>query len=228
MDTAADTDAAVLVALRVAGSTDLDGLIDRTGRSAAEVQSALARLDTDGAVRHRSAAPAGWALTSEGRPRGEEHLASLAAEPAVRRGLTEAYERFRRLNPRLLAACTRWQVRSVGGVDVVNDHADAGHDAAAVDDLGSIHSAVDGLLADLEQVHPVLDGYRRRFDRAMRAVRSGDRPWFASPLVDSFHTVWFELHEHLLAILGLDRSSEQTPAGNPAGPPDVGQHEESQ
>jgi hypothetical protein len=26
-----------------------------------------------------------------------------------------------------------------------------------------------------------------------------------SPLIDSFHTVWFELHEHLLATLGIER-----------------------
>jgi hypothetical protein len=29
-------------------------------------------------------------------------------------------------------------------------------------------------------------------------------------VVDSYHTVWFELHEDLLCTLGLERSSETT------------------
>jgi hypothetical protein len=29
-------------------------------------------------------------------------------------------------------------------------------------------------------------------------------------MIPSFHTVWFELHEDLLATLGLDRSAEHT------------------
>ena len=27
-------------------------------------------------------------------------------------------------------------------------------------------------------------------------------------MIDSYHTVWFELHEDLLATLGIERSSE--------------------
>jgi hypothetical protein len=39
-------------------------------------------------------------------------------------------------------------------------------------------------------------------------VRAGEGDWFTSPLVDSYHTVWFELHEDLLATLGLERAEE--------------------
>ncbi|MDQ1375434.1 MAG: hypothetical protein QOJ09_2772, partial [Actinomycetota bacterium] len=28
------------------------------------------------------------------------------------------------------------------------------------------------------------------------------------PLIDSYHTVWFELHEDLLSTLGIERGSE--------------------
>ena len=33
-------------------------------------------------------------------------------------------------------------------------------------------------------------------------MRAGDPDWFTRPTVDSYHTVWFELHENLLATLG--------------------------
>jgi pyruvate,orthophosphate dikinase len=30
----------------------------------------------------------------------------------------------------------------------------------------------------------------------------------ARPIIDSYHTVWFELHEDLMAINGLTRAAE--------------------
>ena len=49
--------------------------------------------------------------------------------------------------------------------------------------------------------------YRRRLTAALARVRRGDREWFTSPTLDSYHTVWFELHEDLLVALGLTRRS---------------------
>jgi hypothetical protein len=40
-------------------------------------------------------------------------------------------------------------------------------------------------------------------------VSEGERDWLTSPRVDSYHTVWMELHEELLAALGLERGSEE-------------------
>ncbi len=43
---------------------------------------------------------------------------------------------------------------------------------------------------------------------ALARVRTGDSQWFTSPAVESYHTVWFELHEDLLQTLGINRSDE--------------------
>ena len=32
--------------------------------------------------------------------------------------------------------------------------------------------------------------------------------WLVRPLIDSYHTVWFELHEELILAAGLTRESE--------------------
>lgn len=209
-------DEAVLVCLRVAGSLQPEGLADRIGAPVARVEGVLGRLCEAGLVQHRLAAPAGWSLTQEGRTAAEAVMARRLDGSGRRQRLEELYEAFRRLNGDLLEACTRWQLREVDGVQVVNDHTEADHDAAAVAALAEVHSAVGPILAELEAVPLGFDGYGRRFERAMDAVRSGDRPWFASPLVDSYHSVWFELHEHLLASLGLRRADEQPPASEPA------------
>jgi len=41
-------------------------------------------------------------------------------------------------------------------------------------------------------------------------VQGGDGEWFTKPTVDSYHTVWFELHENLLATLGIERGAERS------------------
>jgi hypothetical protein len=38
-------------------------------------------------------------------------------------------------------------------------------------------------------------------------VRGAARQWFTSRAVDSFHTVWFELHEDLLQTLAVPRAT---------------------
>jgi hypothetical protein len=44
-------------------------------------------------------------------------------------------------------------------------------------------------------------------------MRAGDTSWFTRPLVDSYHTVWFELHEELIGAAGLTREDEAS-SGN--------------
>lgn len=68
------------------------------------------------------------------------------------------------------------------------------------------------------QVVPLLDGLGRALERfasyaprlgfALDRVHAGSTDWVDKATIDSFHTVWFELHEDLLATLGRDRASE--------------------
>ena len=63
----------------------------------------------------------------------------------------------------------------------------------------------------LGQLERVLDRFRIHLPRlrfALERVQAGDTQWFTGASIESFHTVWFELHEDLLATLGLDRAAE--------------------
>ena len=52
-------------------------------------------------------------------------------------------------------------------------------------------------------------GVPASFDEAALArLHAGDKDWFTKPLIDSYHTVWFQLHEDLLTTLGIERSQE--------------------
>ena len=57
----------------------------------------------------------------------------------------------------------------------------------------------------LTAADPSYIGYARRLHRARDAIEEGNIEYLASPLVDSYHTAWFEWHERLLTTLGLKR-----------------------
>jgi hypothetical protein len=100
--------------------------------------------------------------------------------------------------------CTDWQVRD----EEPNDHADAEYDAKVLTRLRDVDDGVDGVLADLAALLDRYGTYRPRFDAALARIDAGEREWFTKPLIDSYHTIWFELHEDLLSTLGLERSQE--------------------
>ena len=55
---------------------------------------------------------------------------------------------------------------------------------------------------------PRLARYAHRLDAAAAAVAAGDGRYIASPRVDSYHGVWFELHEDLIRLAGRTREDE--------------------
>ncbi|HEY2997720.1 MAG TPA: hypothetical protein VGJ43_04045 [Acidimicrobiales bacterium] len=198
----------VLHGLRLKGVAGPDALAEATGLPAAEVGDRLAELATAGLVVERTGALTGWSLTPAGRA---EHARLVGREVDAARARTTisgAYQRFRALNAGVLDACSRWQVRDVAGRTVLNDHADPGYDATVVADLADLearaHPLCDDLAATLDRYAP----YGPRLHRAVERVEAGDGDWFTKPVMPSFHTVWFELHEDLLTTLGLDRGAE--------------------
>jgi hypothetical protein len=90
----------------------------------------------------------------------------------------------------------------------VNDHADAAYDQQVVVRLITLHDQVRPIVADLRGHLARFASYSARLRGAVEKVSEGDKDWFTKPTIDSYHTVWFELHEDLLATLGLERAKE--------------------
>ena len=103
--------------------------------------------------------------------------------------------------------CTAWQLKDPV-TQVLNDHDDPDYDRAVVDRLAALHERVQPVLADLREALDRYRPYGERFRAALGEVLAGDGRYVADPMVSSYHTVWFELHEDLLATLGIDRASE--------------------
>ena len=74
-------------------------------------------------------------------------------------------------------------------------------------DLALVDEALGPLAARLADVLERFRGYDTRFSAALRRVDAGDPTWVNRTGADSCHTVWMELHEDLLATLGIPRGA---------------------
>lgn len=116
-----------------------------------------------------------------------------------------AYEDFERINVQLKALITDWQTISVGGERIANDHSNPAHDAAMIDRLGDLHERADRILERLAAGHSRLAFYRTRLLSALEQAEDGAIEWVSDAKIESYHTLWFELHEDLLRMVGRQR-----------------------
>ena len=155
---------------------------------------------------------AGVAKEAKGRymltPEGRDLLRSRIDEErgtVDQVALRAAYEEFGVHNSALKQLVTDWQL--VNGT-TPNDHTDAAYDAAIVTRLGALHASFLPLAERVVVIAPRLAPYPVRFTGALQRVQSGEHTWIARPMIDSYHTVWFELHEELIGLAGLSRADE--------------------
>ena len=200
----------VLHALRLKGFAAGDAVVAQTGVDGQQVVTLLEQLQDDRMVVHRGGRVTGWALTPTGRRRHAELLAEELDGAGVREQVDLAYRRFLQANKVLLAVCTDWQMRDQDGPQVANDHSDPVYDKAVIERLGRVDQGIQPVCDDLSKLLARFTTYGPRLRRALEKVENGDVDWFTKPMIDSYHTVWFELHEDLLATLGIERSKEES------------------
>ncbi len=145
--------------------------------------------------------PRGAALTPEGRAWVQEQLAAERAE-IDSGGLNSCYERFLPLNDRFKRLVTGWQSTAAEGF---NDD----EWSSLLESMQALHGDFRPLVEDTATKVPRLARYGPRFDHALEAMRDGDDSMLAAPLKDSYHTVWFEYHEELIALCGRNRAEEE-------------------
>ena len=196
--------------LRLKGFAVVPVLAEVVGLELPHVEQHLDELAADGHAKYREGRISGWALTAEGRKLHHEECSFELERSGGAAQVSNAYRRFLELNVPLLAACTDWQLRSdaTGGVQVLNAHDDARYDLAVVARLAEIDDQVQPIVADLTDALHRFEPYGRRLAAARTRVEAGEHEWFTGAMVESYHTVWFELHEDLLVTLGLERAAE--------------------
>ncbi|MFI5938207.1 transcriptional regulator [Actinoplanes sp. NPDC051494] len=183
----------VLHALRCMGWAGLPRVAGACGLAEGDVESTLLDLAVSGLVTYLPGDFSGWGVTEAGKEvdaaRVTEELAAAGAGESV----GAAYGEFVVLNAELLDLCTVWQLRTVERSRVL-----AG--------FGVFDQRAAGVIADLAAALPRFARYRTRLGAALERARAGAFEHLADSL-DSYHAVWFQLHEDLLVTLGIPRSS---------------------
>jgi hypothetical protein len=146
-------------------------------------------------------------ITTEGRA-VHAQWARVSAGSEVESTVTRAYDRFLPLNVEFLRVCHDWQVRAG---NVANAHDDPTYDWAVIDRLHALDERVAPVLRRLARAVDRFDDYPRRLRFALRRLQEGEQDWFTSPRIDSYHTVWMQVHEDLLLALGRERADEPAP-----------------
>lgn len=194
-------DIRVLRALRLKGRVEAEPLAAASGLTDTECAAIVGELSEQGFVEE---ARGRLKLTAAGREKLTEEL-STEREGVVQEALTQIYHDFDDHNTKLKSLMTRWQLKDES---TPNDHTDAAYDQAVVDDLAALDAEFKPLLGRMVDTAPRLGHYPDRFTSALAKIKDGDHAWFARPLADSYHTVWFELHEDLIGLAGLSRADE--------------------
>ncbi len=203
-ETAIDGDE-IVRCLSIRGSTLPTAIAAALGCDSVAVETNLERLIAEGLA--APAKPLGFGLTEAGRAKAD----TLRARDRAALGLEAAQQalvEFQDLDTRIKRAVTDWQVRSIGGEAIPNDHGDPAWDESVLDRLSEVVALAEPWLARLHARLPRLARYVERLDTALTAVRGGDRRFVASPIVDSLHGVWFELHEELIRLADSSRARE--------------------
>lgn len=182
---------------------DAEQLADILDQDDATVAQALGQAVDEGKV---MAARGSYMIT----PVGRQHLDSLYADAfADQRGDTElvaALADFEQgVNKQMLSLMTSWQTITVDGVQQPNDHSDADYDSKVIEKLARVHERAESVLAPFAGADPLTKRFMSRLDGALQRVDRGDRDYVSNVRLDSYHTVWYQMHEHLLRMMGEER-----------------------
>lgn len=189
-------DLQVLQAVRLKGRVSPADLARTLDADATETEEAVRRLAAAGLLIEGPTVR----ISPDGRARLAE-LLTAERDGVDAATMAAAYREFQSVNADFKALVTDWQIRD----GQPNDHRDAGYDDAVLARLDDVHQRVTPIIAAVTGQLPRLRGYPAKLAAALDKVHTGDIAWLTRPLIDSYHTVWFELHEELILAAGLTR-----------------------
>ncbi len=196
----------VVRALAVRGSVSPEQLSESTLADVPLLEPIVAQLVASG-IAERAAGSV--RLTANGKLAAADlfdaERAAVGDERAA--GLLDEFHAF---DGRMKTLVTAWQMREIAGEQTFNDHSDGAYDAQVLADLAALHHDTAAWLEPLAASLRRFDVYRTRLGRALELARAGDQRFVASPRVDSYHSVWFELHEDLIRLSGRKRAEATT------------------
>jgi hypothetical protein len=194
--------------MRCIGHAGSQRVASASGMTQDDVDHLLDRMRERGLVTLDEGIFGGWSLTASGKDWAEAAVRREVREAGAYEPVGAAYEEFLPLNGVVMAICHDWQMRSLGGRPILNDHEDHRYDDAVLARLSSADQAAQAICESLGAHLARYSVYGRRLSHALRQAHDGDRRYVTDDL-DSYHGVWFQLHEDLLVTCGISRDEER-------------------
>jgi hypothetical protein len=202
-----EPDLLILHALRLKGFAEPADVSDATNLAESDAAEKLTAFRDRELVKRRDGRVSGFLLLPAGK---ELHATLLEVDLATADCLAQieaCYSAFLDYNETFKQLCGDWQLRTVGGAQVANDHLDAEYDADIAARLAALQPVVAEVIDELSAAMARFAPYSRRLDRAATRFVEGDQAALAQPLARSYHDVWMELHEDFLVTLDRNRSA---------------------
>lgn len=162
----------------------------------ADMGSILSGLEAKGYVEYFD--PEMWLITDDGKERFRSFLQQRRKDliPLVK----EKYDQYNVLDRKIKVICSNWQTKPDGKS---NQHDDPAYDSSIVDAVTELNQDIKALLSGggLEKEFELLAD----LDQALEKVKQGQIEYLSGLWDSSYHNVWRELHEDVLATLGLER-----------------------
>lgn len=190
---------ALLQAVRLKGRVSPADLAATLGAELSDITNAVEQLTASGLL----VTGATLQISSNGRAALRALLAQ-EREGIDAAGMAAAYDDFRGINAEFKSLVTDWQLKG-GPNGAPNTHDDAEYDAAVLARLDDVHARMTRIIETAAAQLPRLTAYSTKLSVALDKVKAGETAWLTRPLIDSYHTVWFELHEELINAVGLTR-----------------------
>jgi hypothetical protein len=190
-----------LHSMRLLGFADTETVAKRFGQDPQQVERLLIEAGSKGwALRSSFGDSRGWSLTVAGRTENERLLAEELEAVGAHSAVTRVHAEFLTLNTDIVGACSRLQLDRLVQENQPNQGLDHKTHQTFTDAVASFR----GLETRLAGALPRFNGYARRLDQAV-AKAATETTWLVATDRDSFHRIWFELHEDLIATLGIRR-----------------------
>lgn len=186
----------LLTVLRVKGASTVAQLSGALSLQESEARKLAADATAFGLAEWTGASSSHLRETKRGRDSWEAARTELS--PEARRILRKGLEAFVRLDWPCKALIARMQESMRYG------DGPRWHDLV---ELARLERAAAEILKNVSAIGRRFTGYGDRLKVARLMLERGDRRFLAGAEVDSFHNVWFELHEDFLLTLNLPRGA---------------------
>jgi len=192
----------VMHGLAIKKNGTADAIAGIVGLDPGEVKATLARLVE---AKRAVEAQGRYLLTPPARMALDSDYSRLYGDLRNDATFKAGYDGFERINSALKQLITDWQTMTVAGERVPNDHGNKDYDAKIIDRLGELHERAERVLDQLAGSLPRLGIYKKKLLAALERAEDGAVEWVSDAKIESYHTLWFELHEDLLRLMGRER-----------------------